>query len=35
VVGEGDVPIFIAKEGVELAQGRVFLLITLSELAIL
>ena len=35
VIGEGDVPIFIAKEGVKLAHGRLLSLIAPSELAVL
>jgi hypothetical protein len=35
VVGEGNIPIFIAKEGVELAKNWIMLFICSSELAIL
>ena len=35
VVGEGNIPILIAKESVKLAHGGVLLFITPSELAVL
>ena len=35
VIGEGDIPIFITKEGFKLAHGRLLSLMTPSELAVL
>jgi hypothetical protein len=35
VVGESNVPIFITKEGVEFAKGRILLLITPCEFSVL